>query len=106
MHLYQFVNYFDVYGNPLDGYEVNNLCHEPYFIKADYLTKESVLKALKKAGFLKKTCRMASLVVTVSDGDFLEIEDRNGRPIGRFELAYNKPEDYGCPVVYTPRGLS
>jgi hypothetical protein len=84
---FQFVNYFDVWGNTKEGFDVNNLCTEPFWIvtATDLPTMTQAVKALKKADFLKKTCRANQFTDPYQTGDMLEMEIRkDGRPFGRW----------------------
>ena len=51
---YQLINYFDVWGNEKEGYEVNNQCIEfnDWYI-ADDATNKEILEFLVKSGYLK-----------------------------------------------------
>lgn len=83
---YRLINYFDVWGNKKDGYEINNLCEDAIVCFPDVPDKREILSKLKRIGFLRKSCRMASIVETnQGDGDFIDFEDAYGRPIFRLE---------------------
>jgi hypothetical protein len=74
---YQLINYFDVWGNAKDGWEVNNQCveFEDLYIMSN-ATDKDVLNYLKSIGFLT-TSDMRKLVVKDS-GDWIEIYERKG----------------------------
>jgi hypothetical protein len=83
---YRLINYFDVWGNAREGWEVNNLCEDAIVYFPDYPSKEEIIKKLKSIGWLKKSVRMASIIDTgLGDGDFIDFEDRRGMPIFRLE---------------------
>lgn len=82
---YRLVNYFDVWGNEKDGYEVNNLCTEAddLWIDDDSTLKE-IAKFLVQIGFLV-TSDMRKLYLE-DDGTYIEIYQRKGMyPLGRLE---------------------
>lgn len=82
---YRLVNYFDVWGNEKDGYEVNNLCTEAddLWIDDDSTLKE-IAKFLVQIGFLV-TSDMRKLYFE-DDGTYIEIYQRKGMyPLGRLE---------------------
>ena len=55
-------NYFDVWGNAKDGWEVNNLCHDEYTVrKVDLYNKKALLRLLKRLNYLKKNVRTNQL---------------------------------------------
>lgn len=59
------VNYFDVWGNKKDGWEINNLCTEGIVELPENFERKDIVKALKDFGFLAKHVRL----------NMLEIED-------------------------------
>ena len=82
---YRLINYFDVWGNEKDGYEVNNLCTEAddLWIDDDSTLKE-IAKFLVQIGFLV-TSDMRKLYFE-DDGTYIEIYQRKGMyPLGRLE---------------------
>ena len=92
---YRLINYFDVWGNAREGYEVNNLCEDGILYFPDYPSKAEILKKLKAIGWIKKTVRMASIVDTdVGDADFIEYDDRRGMPLFRLEKIEDTAECY------------
>lgn len=82
----ELINYFDVWGNPKDGFEVNNLCREGEVELPENFTDHDVLKALKAKGFLKPHVRLNMLLIE-DLWPFVEISQRNnGCPICRLEF--------------------
>jgi hypothetical protein len=80
------VNYFDVWGNKKDGYEVNNLCSEGE-VQVKSWEDGDILKALKEKDFLKKHVRKNMLNFVDCFDEIVEIEHKKtGRPICRLEL--------------------
>jgi hypothetical protein len=59
------VNYFDVWGNKKDGWEINNLCTEGTITLPDDFDRKDIVKAIKAIGFFKPSVRL----------NMLEIED-------------------------------
>lgn len=83
---YRLINYFDVWGNEKDGYEVNNLCTEAddLWIDDDSTLKE-IAKFLVQIGFLV-TSDMRKLYLE-DDGTYIEIYQKKGMyPLGRLEV--------------------
>lgn len=69
---YTLINYFDVWGNAKDGYEVNNQCVEErgIFI-SDAATDKEIVSFLESAGYLN-TSDLRKVTI-VYDGENLEI---------------------------------
>ena len=76
-------NYFDVWGNKKDGWEVNNLCHDDYSVRSnfDIWNKKAVLRFLKRIDFLNKTVRMASLDWEATNRGFIIDQHSDGCPV-------------------------
>ena len=78
---YELINYFDVWGNAKDGWEINNLCVEfddLYLLNG--LTDKEILNSLVTAGFLT-TSDMRRFNVYWS-GEMIEIfEKRGNKPL-------------------------
>jgi hypothetical protein len=89
MRKIQIINYFDVWGNEEDGFQVNDLCKGP----SDIVAKQpenarEVLQFLKRVGFLQKHVRLNMLDILWSDPDSIEIEQKkDGFPICRLEIS-------------------
>ena len=72
MNTYTLINYFDVWGNEVDGYEVNNQCVEAEdIVIADDATNNDIINYLQLAGYLNTND--ASLFEVEDNGDFIEI---------------------------------
>jgi len=85
---YSLINYFDVWGNAKDGWEVNNQCveYDDLYISDDCTHKE-ILTYLKQTGFLT-TSDMRRLVVDSCCSDGIEIFERKGmKPICGLRLS-------------------
>lgn len=77
MKTYTLINYFDIWGNEKDGYEVNNQCVEcDDLIIIDDATPKDICNYLKERGYLL-TSDMRRLVVE-NYGDSIEILERKG----------------------------
>ena len=86
---YELINYFDVWGNAEDGWEVNNQCIEfrDLVITEDASDKD-ILNYLVDIGFLA-TSDMRKLLVDNS-GDMIEIfEKKSMKPICGLRQVYN-----------------
>lgn len=69
---YTLINYFDVWGNEVDGYEVNNQCVEAEdIVIADDATDADIINYLQLAGYLNTN--ETSLFNVEDNGDFIEI---------------------------------
>lgn len=69
---YTLINYFDVWGNEVDGYEVNNQCVEAKdIVIADDATDADIINYLQLAGYLNTN--ETSLFDVEDNGDFIEI---------------------------------
>ena len=88
MVTYRLVNYFDVWGNKKDGYEVNNQCIEADdLVIADDATPKEICEYLKSINMLA-TSDMRRLEV-VDWGDMIEINERKtGRPLFGLYMNY------------------
>lgn len=82
----QLINYFDVWGNKTDGWEVNNLCNEGEIELPETFTDKDILKSLKAVNFLKKTVRGNQLIIE-NLWPFYEISQKKDFcPICRIEV--------------------
>jgi len=104
--LFQLVNYFDIWGNSRDGYEVNNLCHEQVFFIGEFSGKEFI-KILKEIGFLRKRFRFSC-----DSWSLYEVTHvRTGKPLFRLDEFHDaengkkwfieKIESASYPQIYT-----
>ena len=91
---FRLVNYFDVWGNKKDGFEVNNMCEQAIIDFDDWPSKDDILKTLKKIGFLKPTCRKASIHWDNSYMEAIGIDDRNDCPVALLERYYGDDDPY------------
>lgn len=86
---YSLINYFDVWGNAKDGWEVNNLCTEKTGITiTDDASEKDILNCLKLIGFLT-TSDKRKVRIDTTDGDMMEIYAIKGmQPLGRLQKEY------------------
>ena len=73
---FELVNYFDVWYNEDEGWQVNNQCIEfDDLYLADDLTAKEIAEALVSVGFLV-TSDMRKLYIDMASEDFIEIYQR------------------------------
>ena len=81
------VNYFDVWGNKKDGWDVNNACVEWDDVWTCDLDDKTLLKILKSTGFLRKDVRINQLNFDWLGPDYCEITLRkNYYPLCRIDI--------------------
>ena len=90
-------NYFDVWGNQKEGYEINNWCYEDSEDGQKIHTlvdtsDKGILRYLKKLGFLRKHCRLNMFDIDYCYAE-MEIwkERKTGMPI--FSIEYVDLQD-------------
>lgn len=88
MSKYKLIDYFDVWGNADEGYEVNNLCTAIEEVEIPFdATSEGIIKILKDVGYLQKGADPSELLIETYDGLTLEIFQKSDMyPIGRLDL--------------------
>ena len=86
MKTYKLINYFDVWGNEEDGFEVNNCCAEfDDLIIAESAIDNDIIDYLYNIGFLNNN-DYTKFTVESFDADFIEIfASENMYPICRLE---------------------
>ena len=91
MNKYKIVDYFDVWGNPVDGWEVNNLTSyydtdETCLRISEDATDEEIIDFLIQINYLKPEAK--ELVYLESyDNEMIEIvQAKDDYPIGRLEM--------------------
>lgn len=83
----KFINYFDVWGNKIDGYEVNNLCIEfdDLIIAEELYNGKDLIKYLYDIEFFN-THDMRKFIIE-DMGELIEIYQKKDLfPLGRFEI--------------------
>ena len=83
---YSLINYFGVWGNKKDGWEVNNLCtEETGIVIADDASDKEILNYLVQIGFLTIS-DMRKVKIDTSCGDMMEIYAiKDMYPLGRLQ---------------------
>lgn len=85
----QLINYFDVWGNKKDGWEINNLCNdgEIYLHETELYDYKKIVQQLKEIGFLKSTVRMNQLFFEDLTDFGIEIyQKKDMMPVCRLEF--------------------
>lgn len=84
---YRLVNYFDVWGNPEDGWQVNNLCVETDGLEfPDDWDEKEILRYLKNTGWLT-TDDTDVVRIDTTDDMLIEIYSaKDEMPLGRLEM--------------------
>lgn len=72
---YDLIDYFDVWGNEEDGWEVNNQCKVDEITISDDVTDEEILKYLKDIGYLKLDASCYEIVGEQEMMDILSVVD-------------------------------
>jgi hypothetical protein len=87
MTTFELVDYFDVWGNEEDGFQVNNAMVIGRGIDEKVVkNKRSIMKYLKDTGFLKTDARGRDIIVTGYD-EFIEVvENKNHYPLCCFQV--------------------
>lgn len=80
------VDYFDVWGNAVDGYEVNNLCVLIETIELENLDDETIIKALHEIGWLSELATLETIEISDEYPYFEITEKETGYPLGRLEV--------------------
>jgi hypothetical protein len=84
---YTLINYFDVWGNEGDGFEVNNLCKEGEIELTESPDDQEILTALIDFGFIREDVTLEQIDIAAYDLDFIEFfQASNQYPIGRLEV--------------------
>ena len=84
---YKIVDYFDVWGNPIDGWEVNDLTTvEEDIVIAEDSTDEEIIDFLIQIEYLKPEAR-ENVHLESYDNEMIEIvQTKDDYPIGRLEM--------------------
>jgi len=89
MYNLKLVNYFDVWGNKKDGYEVNNMCVECDDLYLNNIDNKNILQLLKTIYFLQPKTRINQVIIE-NDGTMIEVYQKNGKhyplPLCRLEV--------------------
>lgn len=84
---YTLVDYFDVWGNEEDGFEVNDVSRlEGFFLPKD-ATDEQIIGILRASGYFNEKASAETVLVDDAGDGMIEFTDKDTlRPICRFEL--------------------
>lgn len=90
---YKIVDYFDVWGNPIDGWEVNNLTsyydtEDTCLRIAEDATDEEIIDLLERIGYLTEEANRNEAVYLDSQDDMMIeiIAEEDDFPLGRLEM--------------------
>ena len=91
---YIVTNYFDVWGNEQDGYDVNDSCIENtrLFITPD-TTDSDIVQMMVELGYLKDTAVLGETVFITDTGDRMELEGTGGYPLFGLSPDWKDMED-------------
>lgn len=82
---YRLIDYFDVWGNPDDGYEVNDLSREFYVILPHDATVEDIITALISKNYFTPLATKWTIEAW-DDGTMIELyQVEDGKPLCRLE---------------------
>ena len=88
------INYFDVWGNKKDGWDVNNACMEWDDVWTCDLDDKTLLKILKNTDFLQKHVRINQIDFEWVNPEICEISARKSHyPLGMLEIIDKKEDD-------------
>ena len=81
--MFELIDYYDVWGNSADGWEVNNLATvERDIVIPDDVSERDIMEFLKRIGYFAKHVRLNMLAFEVFESDMIEISRRrDGRPL-------------------------
>lgn len=84
---YKLIDYFDVWGNVKDGWEVNNLCEiKDDIILAEDTTDEEIIDFLIMINYLESEAK-GQVHLESQDNEMIEIvQTKDDYPIGRLEM--------------------
>lgn len=84
---YKLIDYFDVWGNPIDGWEVNDLTTvEEDIVIAEDATDEEIIDLLIRIGYLTPEAK-GNVHLESYDNEMIEIvQTKDDYPIGRLEM--------------------
>jgi hypothetical protein len=72
-------NYFDVWGNQKDGYEVNSWNYPVKNLGAEIDSEKDILNLLKEQGLLNEKCRINQVTIEDESNGLIMIYERKTR---------------------------
>ena len=86
MNNWRLIDYFDVWGNEIDGWEVNDAhIFKENLVFSDKSTDKKILRFLERVGFLNTSDMRRVRLVDYGD-EWIEIEAvKYNKPLGRLE---------------------
>jgi hypothetical protein len=85
----QIINYFDVWGNETDGFDVNDVSLFGRFeIEKEWEDNSELLEWLKSVDFIQDHAELADIRIEWNDGNIELTEEKSGMPLGRVEYKY------------------
>lgn len=90
---FQLIDYFDVWGNEEEGWEVNSLARTDIYIDIDTKNDDEtdILIKLVEAEYLNPKA-IDEICVNWLEVNFIEMETEKGYPIGRLEADWEEVE--------------
>ena len=81
--MFELIDYYDVWGNSADGWEVNNLATVARdIVITDDATQRDIMECLKRIGYFAKHVRLNMLDFSMWETDMIEISRRrDGQPL-------------------------
>jgi len=75
-------DYFDVWTDEDGGWTVNNQSHYEHKVKIkDIFNRKSVLKLMKRLGYISKMCRTTQLIFTEFESGLEILKKKDGMPL-------------------------
>ena len=85
----QIINYYDVWGNEQDGFDVNDVSMFGRFeVEKEWGDNSELLEWLKAVDFIQDHASLEDIKIEWNDGAIELTEDRSGMPLGRVEYKY------------------
>ena len=83
---YELVDYYDVWGNPEDGFDVNDISRTGEILTIDDdASDRDIIDGLVRIGYLKPSAA-SKVIIEANDPSFIEIfEEDTYMPLGRLE---------------------
>jgi len=80
------IDYFDVWGNKKEGWEINNWFQNAFKVKiTDIFNKKKLLKIMKRLGYIKPGVRTTQLLFEEIDNGYEISLNKTNMPLFRVE---------------------